>query len=113
MDFPLFDAIVLGNKNAVMNILNLSGPNGSGYLSGPNEMMNNNRNGNILRTMKDDMGRTPLHWAASNQYSEKLVPLLIELGASIHSTDCLGNANNVFLYIILNLSIICLNFERV
>lgn len=53
-------------------------------------MLGNLRKGAILKDIKDDLGRTPLHWAASNHLSEKLVSLLIEHGAPIMSIDNQG-----------------------
>ena len=51
---------------------------------------NNMKKGYLLKSIKDDMGRNPLHWAASNHLSEKLVSLLIEHGAPLLSTDSQG-----------------------
>ena len=48
------------------------------------------KKGYLLKSIKDDMGRNPLHWAASNHLSEKLVSLLIEHGAPLLSTDSQG-----------------------
>jgi ankyrin repeat protein len=58
------------------------------FISNGNQQ--NMKKGYLLKSIKDDMGRNPLHWAASNHLSEKLVSLLIEHGTPLLSTDSQG-----------------------
>lgn len=61
----LFDAVVKGDETAVLYVLNIGGS----------------------LAINDSKGFTVLHWAASNKFSEKLVPMLIARKANVNAID--------------------------